>query len=108
MARGRKTSLVVPLTDEERLELEHLQRRTAIAAGLSRRARIILLRADGHSLVEIARRVGVATRVVSKWIKRYIRKGSRGLGDKTRPGRPPVFSPLCGHSSDQNRLRETG
>ena len=62
MARGRKSSLVVLLTATKRSELAALQRRTTISAGLARRARMVLLRADGCSLVEVARRVEVAPR----------------------------------------------
>jgi transposase len=99
MARGRKSSLVVLLTATKRTELEALQRRTTISAGLARRARMVLLRADGASLVDVARRVEVAPRVVAKWIKRYRQQGLRGLGDKARPGRPPGFSPRSGGAS---------
>jgi transposase-like protein len=93
MARGRKSSLVVLLTPTKRSDLEALQRRTTISAGLARRVRMVLLRADGASLADVARWVGVAPRVVAKWIKRYRQQGLRGLGDKARPGRPPGFSP---------------
>src|SRR4030095_232964 len=47
MARGRKSSLVVLLTPAQRSDLEALQRRTTISAGLARRARLVLLRAAG-------------------------------------------------------------
>jgi len=70
MARGRKSSLVVLLTATKRSEREALQRRTTISAGLARRARRVLLRADGASLADVAHRVEVAPRVVAKWIKR--------------------------------------
>jgi transposase-like protein len=93
MARGRKSSLVVLLTPAQRSDLEALQRRTTISAGLARRARMVLLRADGASLADVARWVAVAPRVVAKWIKRYRQQGLRGLGEKARPGRPPGFSP---------------
>jgi class 3 adenylate cyclase len=93
MARRRTSSLVVLLTATKRSELEALQRRTTVAAGLARRARMVLLRADGSSLTEVARQVGGAPRVVAQWIKRYRQQGLRGLGDKARPGRPPGCSP---------------
>jgi len=105
MARGRKSSLIILLSTERRTELEAWQRRTTLAAGLARRARMVLLRAEGHSLAEIARRVGVAVRVVTKWLQRYRQHGLHGLGDKHRPGRPPVFSPQCGAPCGQTGLR---
>ena len=105
MARGRKSSLIILLSTERRAELAAWQRRTTLAAGLARRARMVLLRADGHSLAEIARQVGVAVRVVAKWLKRYRQHGLHGLGDKHRPGRPPVFSPQCSAPCRQTGLR---
>ena len=93
MARGRQSSLVVLLTPTKRSDLEAFQRRTTMSAGLARRARMVLLRADGASLADVARWVGVAPRVVAKWSKRYRQQGLRGLGEQARPGRPPGFSP---------------
>jgi transposase-like protein len=104
MARGRKSSLVVLLTPAKRSDLEALQRRTTISAGLARRARMVLLRADGASLADVARWVGVAPGVVAKWIKRYRQQGLRGLGDKARPGRPPGFPPRSSCPSGQAGL----
>jgi len=46
MARGRKTSLTITLTPEERQTFLAWQRSTTICLGLLRRARIILLVAD--------------------------------------------------------------
>lgn len=108
MARGRKSSLVVSLTNGERSELESLQRRTTARAGVTRRARMVLLRAEGHSISDVSRRVGVAPAVVRKWIKRHRKKGIHGLGDKPRPGRPPVFSPRGRAPSSEDSLREAG
>ena len=108
MARGRKSSLVVTLSTDERAELQHRLRSTTIRAGQARRARIILLRADGHSLTEVARRVGVRRRVVYKWLKRFIKKGVAGLADKKGRGRKPVFSPSGGCPPGEAGLRKTG
>ena len=93
MARGRQSSLVILLTPTKRSDLEALQRRTTVSAGLARRARMVLLRADGASLADVSRWIGVAPRVVAKWLKRYRQQGLRGLGEQARPGRPPGFSP---------------
>ena len=49
MARGRTTSLTISLTPAERQTLLAWQRSTTITAGLARRGRIVLLRADGMS-----------------------------------------------------------
>ena len=57
-------------------------------AGLVRRARIVLLAADGLSNTEIARRAGASRTTVVEWRDRYQRLGVDGLEDAARPGRP--------------------
>lgn len=93
MARGRKSSLVVVLTDEEREELRFWQRCTTMQAGMVQRARIILLREEGRSISDISRLVGLRWRFVEKWLKRFLANRIDGLGDRTGRGRKPVFSP---------------
>lgn len=93
MARGRKTALAVELSDEERRELESWQRSTTLPSGLARRGRVILLRADGESISEIARRVGMARHHIRDWIGRFIKERMDGLADRKGRGRKPVFSP---------------
>lgn len=85
MARGRKTDVVVAVTVEQRKILESWRRSTKISAGLARRGRVILLRADGVSMAEIARVAGISRRFVYKWIERFRAEGVIGLEDK--PGR---------------------
>ena len=82
MAQGRKTSLTIHLTPEERNTLKAWQRSTTIRAGRARRGRIILLLADGMPLVQIAAMVGISRRFVYKWVKRFLREGLEGLEDK--------------------------
>jgi DNA-binding transcriptional ArsR family regulator len=85
MARGRKTSLTIRLTPAERRTLLTWQRATSIPAGLVRRARILLLLADGVSITEIAVTVGLSRPHIYKWIRRFVQEGLAGLEDK--PGR---------------------
>ena len=56
MARGKAVSIV--LSDEERLDLEIRVRRRKPSHGAGRRARIILLAADGLSNTAIAEKPG--------------------------------------------------
>lgn len=50
------------------------------------RARIILLSAERHSVLEVARRAGVSRPAVWRWKQRYAEEGVDGLlRDKTRP-----------------------
>jgi len=84
---------VVELSDEARTTLETLTRRTTVAAGLVRRARMVVLAADGMPLDRIAREVGADRTIVRTWIDRYRAGGLAALQDRPRPGRPRTFSP---------------
>jgi hypothetical protein len=108
MVRGRKSPYVIFLAPVERDELEHWQRSTTIQAGLAKRAKIVLLRADGLALSEIARRLAMGRRLVRKWLQRFINKRIPGLSDKPGRGRQPIFSPRRGGPSGQAGLRATG
>ena len=92
MARGRKTSLTIRLTPAERQTLLAWQRATTIRAGLVRRARIILLRANGVPITDIARAVGMSRRHTYRWLQRFLQDGLAGLADK--PGRGRRHGPL--------------
>jgi Helix-turn-helix domain len=93
MARGRKTSLTIRLTSAEHQTLLAWQRATTIRAGLVRRARIILLLADGMTLTDIAATVGLSRRNTYKWIQRFMQEGLAGLEDKPGRGRHGLLQP---------------
>jgi hypothetical protein len=99
---------VISLTSEQREELEALMRRPSAAAGLVKRARAILLLAEGESVSATGRLVGMQRRHLYKWIDRFRGQGVLGLRDGKRSGRPPVFSPRGRGASGQDRLRTTG
>jgi len=106
--RGRKTGLVVELSEVHRLELERWQRSTTLSVGVARRARVVLMVHEGHSFAEVARLCGLTVRNARKWVLRYLSQGLAGLRDKARPGRKPVFSPRGRTALGQDRLRATG
>jgi winged helix-turn helix protein len=87
MARGRKTSLTITLTPAERRTLRAWLRSTTIRSGLLRRARMILLLADGMPITDIAARVGISRRFVYKWAWRFQEQRIEGLIDKPGRGR---------------------
>jgi transposase len=91
--RGRKPKLIIELNEPTKTELQSLVRSQKTPAGLARRARAMLLLADGVAFLHTAQQVGLAERHVRKWAKRFQAQGLRGLYDLPRPGRPPVFSP---------------
>jgi predicted ArsR family transcriptional regulator len=90
---GPRSPRVVELSDQERVTLEALTRRTTVAVGLARRARIVLLAAEGVPLERIARQLGVDRNVVRTWVDRYRAGGLVALEDRPRSGRPRTFPP---------------
>ena len=92
--RGRKRSFVVELSPAQRADLERWQRSTTTSVGLARRARVLLLLAEGRSLTDAARIAGMTVRNARKWVRRFLSLGVDGLHDQTGRGRKPVFSPL--------------
>jgi predicted ArsR family transcriptional regulator len=90
---GPRSRRLIELNDEDRAELEGLTRRTTAAVGLVRRARTIVLAADGVPLDRIARELGIQRNVVRMWVDRYGEAGLSGLQDRPRSGRPRTFSP---------------
>ena len=80
------------LTEEGRRDLEKLVRTPSAAAGLSRRARAVLLMADGVTGAEVARRCGYTTVQVSRIRRRVTEEGIPGIFERPRSGRPPVIT----------------
>lgn len=105
MARGRKSSLRIVLSPEDRQTLEQWQRSTTIAAGLARRGKIILLLAAGHSQSHVAQAVGIQRTVVRKWARRFLAQRLAGLADAPGRGAQGVFSPRSRDPRGAARLR---
>jgi transposase len=82
----------VELADEDRVGLESLLRREGYDGSVSARAQIVLWRAEGNSVPEIARMAGTTKPTVYKWIVRYEGYGIDGLSDRVSTGRPPEVS----------------
>ena len=82
MPRGRKTTVTVRPTPQERVALERQVRATAGPAGLMRRARMILLLAEGLTITTVAARVGFSRRHVYKWARRFSTDRLVGLRDR--------------------------
>src|SRR5262245_18742698 len=99
MARRQR---IVSLTADQRQELDALLRRPSVAAGLAKRARAILLLADGTSVSATGLIVPMQRRHLYKWAERFQRQGMAGLYDGKRTGRPPVFSPRSRHAPSQD------
>jgi len=89
MARGRTTSFTIRLTPAERRTLLTWQRATTVPAGLARRARLLVLLADGMTITAAAAAVGLSRRHSYKWIQRFLAEGLAGLQEKPGRGQRP-------------------
>ena len=91
--QGRRSALRIEIDDHTRAILAGWLRRQKTPVGLAKRARAILLLAEGYTFVATARQVELRERHVRKWALRFVAYGIDGLDDTKRPGRQPVFSP---------------
>ncbi len=85
MRTGRPKTMLM-LTAEERQRLQSLAHRSRSAPFLARRARIVLLCAEGRDNKIVARRLHVTPATVGKWRGRFVRDRLEGLYDEPRPG----------------------
>jgi len=78
----------VDVPAEDRAVLEAWQRSSTLPAGLVKRARIVLLAAEGVGTNEIVELTDTSRPTVSLWKRRYAAEGIAGLESKPKPGRP--------------------
>jgi transposase len=83
----------VRLRPKVRKVLEARCRAPSTPQGEVKRARIVLLAADGLSTRSIAKEVGVQPRIVSKWRHRFADHGLAGLTDHPRAAKQPIYGP---------------
>jgi transposase len=76
------------LREGDRDRLADLARLPSVPSGLAKRARMVLLAADGMPNAQIARTVGVSRPTVIGWRDRYRAGGIAALEDQPRSGRP--------------------
>jgi hypothetical protein len=93
--QGRHSAISIAIDDHTRATLTGWLRKQKTPVGLAKRARAMLLLADGQTFAATAHQVGLRERHGRKWALRFVAQGLEGLSDKKRPGRQPVFSP-CG------------
>jgi DNA-binding CsgD family transcriptional regulator len=83
--------VLIILTDRDRAELQALARARKAPLRSVQRACIILAAAGGRHNAQIARDLGVHVDTVRTWRARFAVDGMKGLADRPRSGRPPVF-----------------
>ena len=91
-SRRTPTTRTILLSVEEREKLEAYARRGSAEHRLVQRVQMVLLRADGVDLLDVARRLGVDRNTVWRWCDRYLETGFLGLFDLPRSGRPRRLS----------------
>ena len=89
----RKCPYRIDLSDAERARLEATARRYTSPYRDVICAKIVLYAAAGLENDEIAARLDTPRQIVSKWRKRFFRERLRGLEERSRTGRPALFSP---------------
>src|SRR5438132_9524918 len=82
----------IVVSEADRRELERVPRSPSAPAGFSRRARTVLLMAQGLAGVEIAERTGYTVVQVSRLRRRFAEHGVAGLSERPRSGRPPTIT----------------
>jgi len=80
------------LSAEERAQLGSFASSRSLSHGLVRRAKIVLLSAEGMSNTAIADKLGLSGNTIGKWRRRYLAEGIQGLYGEVRPGRPRTIS----------------
>lgn len=86
------TAPAITLSPEQRTVLESQARSRSVSVRVAERARIVLFAAGGQQDLEIAARMAITPKKVSRWRKRFLALGLAGLQkDAPRPGRKPTI-----------------
>jgi transposase len=87
---------LIVLDRKARRELERLLADGNTAQKIAKRARIVLMTADGHGVVAIMREVGVSKTTVWRWQDYFAEAGVDGLikGRSKPPGRKPLSAAM--------------
>src|ERR1700677_1544998 len=86
-----RPNAVVRVSSAEREQLDSITRSRSLPHSLVRRARIVLMSADGVSNGIIAGRCGVSVPTISHWRRCWRERGVAGLHGELRPGRPRSY-----------------
>ena len=84
------------LERKARTELERLLGDGNTAQKIAKRARIVLMSADGHGVMAIMREVGVSKTTVRRWQEYFVEAGVEGLvkGRSKPPGKKPISAAI--------------
>jgi putative transposase len=76
------------LTSETRDQLQSIEGSPSMPQALARRARIVLMAAEGMNNSEIAQKLKLSRPTVGLWRERFLAQGLVGLYNELRPGAP--------------------
>src|SRR5258706_8050333 len=86
-------TIPLPLTTDQRAELEARVRSGRGRADTARRARVLLLLAEGHSYATIATMTGCSSRTIALWKQRLVKDCLAGLAPLLRGSKPSMLTP---------------
>src|SRR4029434_233502 len=98
--------MALVLTHDERTELEGRLRSRKISAEDARRARVILMLADGASYSMIEATVPCYRDFINRWRRRFLAKGLSGLQARHYSQPPSVLTPAM--RSEERRVGREG
>jgi transposase len=87
------TTTPLVLTADQRIALEMRVRSGRGRADAARRARVLLLLAEGHSYASIRVTTGCSSRTIALWKRRFESDGIAGLAARHRGSKPTVLTP---------------
>lgn len=88
MSRPGPKTRPLTISAKDRLALEELADQGDGSPQVAKRARIVLLCAEGDTNSAVARKAGTTAYTVRKWRSRYLERGLDGLSDAPRSGAP--------------------
>jgi len=89
----RKSPYAIDLSKEEEASLNGVARKHTAPYRDVVRAKVVLMAAQGLENKDIAVRLDLPKKTVTKWRRRFFYEREKGLQDKPRQGRPFTFSP---------------
>src|SRR5579871_4928213 len=87
-----RPNVEVAVSAAEAEQLRSIARSRSLPHSLVRRARIVLMSAEGIANQIIAERCGVSVPTISHWRRCWRERGIAGLHGELRPGRPRNYS----------------
>ena len=83
MARGRPLK-PIDLSQDAKKQIQSIAQSRSLPHGLVRRAKIILMAAEGLNNKTIAKKIDLSAAVVGMWRKRFLQQGLMGLYDEPK------------------------